>query len=96
MGSSTMPHKRNLELMRGLNMDKAVMIELAKRGVGRQEAHEIVRVSAMEARESGRHMKEVMISRPEVTEFISAGEIEGVMDPEGYIGTAVEWLRGKH
>ena len=95
--------KRNLELMRGLNMGEAVMIELAKRGVGRQEAHEIVRTSAMEARESGRHMKEVLMSRPEVTGFISAGEIEGVMDPEGYIGTAVEQveavverLRGKH
>jgi len=94
--------KRNLELMRGLNMGEAVMIELAKRGVGRQEAHEIVRTSAMEARESGRHMKDVLVSRPEVTEFISAGEIEGVMDPEGYIGTAVEQveavverLRGK-
>jgi len=95
--------KRNLELMGGLNMGEAVMIELAKRGVGRQEAHEIVRTSAMEARESGRHMKEVLMSRPDVTEFISAGEIEGVMDPEGYIGTAVEQveavierLRGKH
>jgi adenylosuccinate lyase len=93
---------RNLELMGGLNMGEAVMIELAKRGVGRQEAHEIVRTSAMEARESGRHMKDVLMSRPEVTEFISAGEIEGVMDPEGYIGTAVEQveavvgrLRGK-
>ncbi|MBC2763152.1 MAG: adenylosuccinate lyase [ANME-2 cluster archaeon] len=82
--------KRNLELLGGLNMREAVTIELAKRGVGRQEAHEIVRTSAMEARESGRHMKEVLMSRPEVTEFISAGEIEGVMDPEGYIGTAVE------
>ena len=95
--------KRNLELMGGLNMGEAVMIELAKRGVGRQEAHEIVRTSAMEARESGRHMKEVLMKRSEVTEFISAGEIEGVMDPEGYIGTAVEQveavverLRGEH
>ena len=94
--------KRNLEIMRGLNMGEAVMIELAKRGVGRQEAHEIVRTCAMEARESGRHMKEVLMMRSEVTEFISAGEIEGVMDPEGYIGTAVEQveavverLRGK-
>ncbi|MCL7414739.1 MAG: adenylosuccinate lyase [ANME-2 cluster archaeon] len=82
--------KRNLDLMRGLNMGEAVMIELAKRGVGRQEAHEIVRSSAMEAHESGRHMKDVLVSRPEVIEYISADEIEGIMDPEGYIGTAVE------
>jgi adenylosuccinate lyase len=69
--------------MGGLNMGEAVMIELARRGVGRQDVHEIVSTSAMEARESGRHMKEVLMSRPEVTEFISAGEIEGVMYPEG-------------
>ncbi|MCK4937349.1 MAG: adenylosuccinate lyase [Methanosarcinales archaeon] len=82
--------KRNLDLMKGLNMGEAVMIELAKRGVGRQEAHEIVRSSAMEAHESGRHMKDVLVSRTEVIEFISAKEIVGIMDPEGYIGTAVE------
>ena len=71
--------------------------------MARQEAYEIVRTSAIEARELGRHIKEVLMSRPEVTEFISAGEIEGVMDPEGYIGTAVEQveavverLRGEH
>ena len=51
--------------------------------MARQEAYEIVRTSAMEARESGRHVKEVLVLRPEVTEFISVGEIEGVMDPEG-------------
>jgi adenylosuccinate lyase len=45
--------RRNLNLLRGLNMGEAVMIELAKRGVGRQEAHEIVRSSAMEAHETG-------------------------------------------
>ena len=61
-----MPHKRNLELMRGLNMGEAVIIELAKWGVGR-------------------HMKEVLMSQPEVTGFISAGEIKSVMEPEGYI-----------
>lgn len=50
----------------------------------------------MEARESGRRIKEVMMSQPEVTEFIGAEEIEGVMDLEGYICTAVERLRGEH
>jgi adenylosuccinate lyase len=95
--------KRNLNLLNGLNMGEAVMIELAKRGVGRQEAHEIVRSSAMEARESGRHMKDVLVSRREVIKYISADEIEGIMDPEKYIGTAVEQveavverLRGEH
>jgi len=43
-------------------MGEAVMIELAKLGVGR-------------------HMKEVLMSRPEVTEFISAVEqVEAVVE----------------
>ena len=82
--------KRNLNLLNGLNMGEAVMIELAKRGVGRQEAHEIVRVCAMEAHETGRHMKDVLMSKVEVTQYISPEEIEEIMDPEKYIGTAVE------
>jgi len=83
--------KRNLELMRGLNMGEAVMIELAKRGVGRQEAHEIVRTSAMEARESGRRMKEVLMSRPGVTEFINAGRLRALWILRGIL--ALPWSR---
>ncbi len=81
--------KQNLNLMYGLNMGEAVMIELAKKNVGRQQAHEIVRTSAMEARETGRHMKDVLISRPEVTRYLDQEDIEHIMDPGQYIGTAV-------
>ena len=35
-------------------------------------------------------MKDVLMSKVEVTEYISTGEIEATMDPEKYIGTAVE------
>jgi hypothetical protein len=38
----------------------------------------------------GRHMKDVLMSKIEITEYISTGEIEAIMDPEKYIGTAVE------
>ncbi|KAF5427071.1 adenylosuccinate lyase [Candidatus Methanomarinus sp.] len=81
--------RQNLNLMYGLNMGEAVMIELAKKNVGRQQAHEIVRTSAMEARETGRHMKDVLISRPEVTRYLDQEDIEHIMDPGQYIGTAV-------
>lgn len=82
--------RRNLDLLKGLNMGEAVMIELAKRGVGRQEAHEIVRTCAMEAHESGQHMKDVLLARTEVSKYIGPDEIEQIMDPGKYIGTAVE------
>jgi len=82
--------RRNLELLRGLNMGEAVMIELAKRGVGRQEAHEIVRSSAMTAHESGQHFKDVLLANAEVVEYLSEEDIVNLVDPDRYIGTAVE------
>lgn len=80
----------NLNLLRGLNMGEAVMIELAKRGVGRQEAHEIVRSSAMEAHETGKYFKEVLLSKPDVANYLSEEDINSLVDPDKYIGTAVE------
>lgn len=82
--------RRNLELLRGLNMGEAVMIELAKRGVGRQEAHELVRESAMKAHDTGMHFKDVLLENPEVAGYLSAGDIEDLVNPDRYIGTAVE------
>ncbi len=82
--------RRNLDLLRGLNMGEAVMIELAKRGVGRQEAHELVRSSAMEAHESGKHFKEVLMANPDVANYLSENDIVNLVDPDRYIGTAVE------
>ena len=82
--------RRNLNLLRGLNMGEAVMIELAKRGVGRQEAHEIVRSSAMEAHETGKHFKEVLLSKPDVANYLTEEDINNLVDPDRYIGTAVE------
>jgi len=82
--------RRNLDLLRGLNMGEAVMIELAMRGVGRQEAHEIVRSSAMLAHESGQHFKDVLLANKEVAEYLSEDDIVNLVDPDKYIGTAVE------
>ncbi|MBN2109860.1 MAG: adenylosuccinate lyase [Methanosarcinaceae archaeon] len=82
--------RRNLDLLRGMNMGEAVMIELAKRGVGRQEAHEIVRSSAMVAHETGKHFKEVLLANPDVANYLSEDDIINLVDPDRYIGTAVE------
>lgn len=82
--------RRNLDLLRGLNMGEAVMMELAMRGVGRQEAHEIVRSSAMIAHESGQHFKDVLLANKEVAEYLSEEDIVNLVDPDKYIGTAVE------
>ncbi len=82
--------RKNLELLKGLNMGEAIMMELSKKGVGRQEAHELVRQCAMSARESGIHMKDVLLGNETVSTYMTENEILQVMNPENYIGTAVE------
>ncbi len=82
--------RKNLELLRGLNMGEAVMIELAKRGVGRQEAHELVRDAAMRAHDTGQHFKNVLLETPAVARYLSALDIENLVNPDKYIGTSVE------
>ncbi|WP_011305702.1 adenylosuccinate lyase [Methanosarcina barkeri] len=82
--------RRNLELLRGLNMGEAVMIELAKRGVGRQEAHELVRTAAMKAHDTGQHFKNVLLETPDIARYLTATYIENLVNPDKYIGTAVE------
>ncbi len=82
--------RRNLNLLNGLNMGEAVMIELSKKGVGRQEAHEIVRQCAMLARERGIHMKDALLMNETVSKYMTEGEILQIMTPDNYIGTAVE------
>ena len=82
--------RKNLELLNGLNMGEAVMMELGKKGVGRQEAHEIVRQCAMSARENMTHMKDALLGNKTVSDYLTEKEITQIMDPEKYIGTAVE------
>ena len=82
--------RKNLELLKGLNMGEAVMIELAKRGVGRQEAHELVRTAAMKAHEAGQHFKNVLLETPAVAKYLTATDVENLVNPDKYIGTAVE------
>jgi adenylosuccinate lyase len=82
--------EKNLMLLRGLNMAENVMVELAKRGVGRQQAHEIMRQSAMLAFEEKRELADVLLEQPVVTKHLSPMEIHSLLDPHQYIGTAVQ------
>lgn len=82
--------ERNLMLLRGLNMAENVMVELAKKGVGRQQAHEIMRQSSMTAFEEKRELKDVLLENETVTGCLKPEEISALLDPHQYIGTAIQ------
>ena len=82
--------ERNLNLSHGLIMAERVMSELTRKGVGRQTAYALVRVCSMDAYEKGLGLKEVISSSKEITKYLSEDEIEEIMDPHTYIGSAVQ------
>jgi len=82
--------RQNLSMLHGINMAESIMIELTRKGMGRQEAHEIIREKSMEALSSGQPLSALLSRTPEVTGYIPSGEIEKLLTPESYIGTSVQ------
>jgi adenylosuccinate lyase len=82
--------KRNLNILKGVQMSESVMMELAKRGFGRQKAHEIVRDASMMAFERNMFLKDVLLQNPEISARLTEKDVDEITDPARYIGTAVE------
>jgi adenylosuccinate lyase len=69
------------------------MLGLTAHGLGRQEAHEILRQAAGAAFVSGRTLYEVLLENKQVTAVLSSRELEKLLDPAEYIGTAVAQVK---
>jgi len=82
--------QRNLELTGGLIMAERLMMRLASKGVGRQEAHELVRELAHKAFAEGRHLKELVLEQ----DLLDEKEAEEVFDYSGYTGDADKIIEG--
>lgn len=78
--------RANLEATKGQVMAESVMLALVGKGVGRQEAHKMIRDAAQRAREKGAQLAEVLASDPNVSKLLSKKELEAAMDPSRYIG----------
>ncbi len=78
--------KANLEATKGQVMAEAVMMALVAKGLGRQEAHKLVRDAAQDARAKGTHLREALLAEARVSKLLSKSEIETVMDPMAYLG----------
>jgi len=84
--------QKNMELTQGRMMSEAVMLALAKKGLGRQKAHELTRELAIKSHTQQRAFKEVLSEDSTVKELLSPKEIDKVLDPRNYLGTAIEQI----
>ncbi len=85
--------KENLELTKGTVMAEAVITELVNRGVGRQDAHEVLRTASFKALSEGKHLKEILLADKKVSTKIKKAELEELMKYENYTGLCKEKTR---
>ena len=82
--------RRNLDLTLGLCLTERVMIELVRKGVGRQEAHEMLRRLAARCWKERRSLRELMLKDPKASRLATPEELDEWLKPENYLGTAFE------
>jgi adenylosuccinate lyase len=72
--------RENLERSRGVVFSGTVLLELARRGVSREQAYEWVQRNAMRSFHEQRDFKSLLLSDPDVTNVLSRAEIERAFD----------------
>ncbi|RLI37990.1 adenylosuccinate lyase, partial [Candidatus Bathyarchaeota archaeon] len=80
----------NLALTKGLIMSEALMLELARRGLARDEAYRLVRELVLRALRSGQPFLEVVKREERITRLIGPEELLKLLRPERYLGKAEE------
>lgn len=81
----------NLEITRGLIFAEAVSMALADR-MGKMPAHLLLEAATRKARDSNRHLKEVLRDEPGIRGHLTAADLEGLFDVRNYLGNAEEFV----
>ena len=71
---------KNLNLMRGLVFSQRVLIEMASRGVSRENAYAWVQRNAMKVWEEGKDFQNELLADPDVRKHLSEDDIRGMFD----------------
>jgi adenylosuccinate lyase len=82
--------KRNLGLSYGTVMAEAVMTLLVKKGVPRDEAHELMRIAANQAIARKKPFKQILAANKRVRKTLTKAELDKATDVNSYTGLAVE------
>ncbi|MFX1586621.1 MAG: adenylosuccinate lyase [Promethearchaeota archaeon] len=81
--------KKNLYLTKGGILSEKIMLELVKRGIGRQHAHELLRKANIKAKEEALSIKEILIKNDEIMSKFTDNEIDEILNPQNYIGSSI-------
>ena len=82
--------KKNLDLSKGTIMSEAIITKLVEKGMGRQDAHELLRQSSMQTFETNKHLKDILLTKNIIGKYLNKKELEDLFDYNNYIGLSVE------
>jgi adenylosuccinate lyase len=72
--------KENLQRSRGVVFSGTVLLELARRGISREQAYDWVQRNAMRAFHEQRDFKALLLEDPDLRKVLSPDEIEKAFD----------------
>ncbi|MDR0335356.1 MAG: adenylosuccinate lyase [Methanomassiliicoccaceae archaeon] len=78
----------NIESAKGTIMAEPVMMRMTELGIGRQDAHEILREASMIASSKNEHLLDVLLRCGKLKGVMSEKDIRSAMDPANYVGGA--------
>ena len=78
--------RQNMDISRGLPMAESLMTMLISKGVGRGDAHELMRRASIKATEQNKTLKEVFIAENKKLKYLTEDEIDKALKPENYLG----------
>jgi adenylosuccinate lyase len=79
---------KNMEISKGLPMAESLMTTLINKGMGRGDAHELMRKTALKAVELDKTLKEVFLEKNEKLKLLTSGEIDDALNPYNYLGAS--------
>jgi adenylosuccinate lyase len=83
---------KNMKLTQGRMMSESVMLALARKGMDRQKAHELIRGLAVKSDAEKRLFKEVLVENGTIQKMLSEKEISKALNPRSYLGTAIKQI----
>jgi adenylosuccinate lyase len=83
----------NIGLTQGRTMAEAVMMTLTKKGINRQEAHELLRKLTIKSEAEKQPFRETLLKDKMVRGKLDEKEIDEALNPRNYIGTAIEQVK---
>ena len=78
--------RKNMEISKGLPMAESMMTTLIKNGMGRGDAHELMRKTSLKAIKMNKSLKDMFIEENKKIKVLTESEIIKALNPDNYLG----------